>query len=129
MGNCADNMYWMSVFAEKLNIQNCENSTRNCVYYMYRMSGLVEKNKLPELRIFNGKLCALYMYGKYRLVEKLNVQNCVNWTENSIQNIYGMSGFVKTLNILNYENSTGNCVHYMHWMSRLAEKLNIQNCV
>ena len=30
-------------FAEKLNIQNCENSTGNCVYYMYRMFGLTEK--------------------------------------------------------------------------------------
>ena len=60
MGNCADNMYWMSVFAEKLNIQNCENSTGNCVYYMYRMSGLVEK---------------------------LNCQNCVYSTENCVHYI------------------------------------------
>ena len=60
MGNCADNMYWMSVFAEKLNIQNCENSTENCVYYMYRMSGLVEK---------------------------INCQNCVYSTENCVHYI------------------------------------------
>jgi len=33
----------LSVFAEKLNTQNCVNSIRNCLHYMYRMSGFAEK--------------------------------------------------------------------------------------
>ena len=33
----------MSGFADKLNIQNCENSTGICVNYLYRMSGFAEK--------------------------------------------------------------------------------------
>ena len=32
-------MYGLFGFAEKLNIQNSENSTRNCVPYMHRMFG------------------------------------------------------------------------------------------
>ena len=35
-------MYGMPGFAEKLNIQNCKNSTGNCVYYMHGMFGLAE---------------------------------------------------------------------------------------
>ena len=53
-------MYEMFGFAEKLNIQNCENSTRNCVYYMHGMSGLAEK---------------------------LNIQNCVYRTKNCVHYI------------------------------------------
>ena len=36
-------MYEMFGFAEKLNIQNCENSTGNCLHYKYGSSGFVEK--------------------------------------------------------------------------------------
>ena len=43
MGNCVRFMYVMSGFADKLNIQNCENWTGNCVHYMYEMSGFGEK--------------------------------------------------------------------------------------
>ena len=60
-------MYGISRFAEKLNTQNCENSTGNCVYYMHG------KIKYTELRIFNEKLCTLYMYGMFGYAEKLNV--------------------------------------------------------
>ena len=35
-------MYEMSRVVEKSNIQNCLNSTGNCVHYMYGTSGLVE---------------------------------------------------------------------------------------
>ena len=54
-------MYGMSGFAEKLNIQNCENSMGNCVYYMCGMS---------------------------RLAEKLNIQNCVYSTKNCVHYIF-----------------------------------------
>ena len=40
-------MYGMSGFAEKLNIQNCENWIGNCVHYMHGMSRLVEKFNIP----------------------------------------------------------------------------------
>ena len=36
-------MYVMSGFAKKLNVQNCINSTENCVHYTYEMSGFEEK--------------------------------------------------------------------------------------
>ena len=35
------------------------------------------------------------MYGMFAFVEILNVQNCVNWTGNCIQNMYEMSGFAE----------------------------------
>ena len=53
-------MYGLSGFAEKLNLQNFENSTGNCVQYMYGMP---------------------------RFAEKLNVQNCVNSAENCVHYI------------------------------------------
>ena len=43
MRNCVHYMYIMSGFAKKLNIQNCINLTGNCVHYMYGMSGFGEK--------------------------------------------------------------------------------------
>ena len=36
-------MYRISRLAEKLKIQNCINSTGNCVHYMYGWSGFAEK--------------------------------------------------------------------------------------
>ena len=87
------------------------------------------KIEYPELPIFNGKLCTLYMYRMSRLAEKLNVQNSINWTGNCIYNLYGMSRFAKNLNIQNCENWTGYCVHYMRGMFTLAEKLNIPYCM
>ena len=53
------------------------------------------------------------MYEMFAFVRKLNVQNCVNWTGNCIQNMYEMSGFVENLNIQNCENLMGNFVHYI----------------
>ena len=49
----------MSRFEQTLNIQNCVNSTGNCVDYMYGLSGFAEKIEYPELQKFNGKLCTL----------------------------------------------------------------------
>ena len=50
-------MYRWFGFAEKLNILNSVNSTRNCVRYMYRMFGFTEKMNSADA---------------------LNAQNCVN---------------------------------------------------
>ena len=47
----------MHGFAEKLNVQNCGNSTGNSVQYMYGMSGFAEK---------------------------LNIKNCINSIENCV---------------------------------------------
>ena len=53
------------------------------------------------------------MYGMSGFAEKLNVQNCGNWTGNSERYMNGMSKLAKKFNIPNSENSTGNCVHYL----------------
>ena len=84
-----------------------------CTLYVRNawIKGIIE---YPELSIFIGKLCTLYMYGISRFAEKLNVQNSVNWTGNCIYNLYGMFGFAEKLNIQNYENSTRNCIHFIH---------------
>ena len=82
-------MYGTSGFIGKTYIQNCVNSTVNCVHYIclerldllkYRISRttkiqrvivciIYERNdwicrkiEYPEGRKFNGKLCMLYMY-------------------------------------------------------------------
>ena len=126
---CTLYMYRMSGFAENLNVQNCKNSTANCVHYIFteclslqkiwlsrtvkiqleivytiyvRNVSICRKILYPELRKFNGKLCTLYIYGTSLLAENLIIQN--------------------------YENSTGNCVHYIctnchdlkrNWISRI----------
>ena len=41
-------MYRMVGFAEKLNVQNCGNSTRNSICYMYGISGFAEKLNIPN---------------------------------------------------------------------------------
>ena len=48
-GNCVRQMYRLFEFAEKLNIKNCVKSTVNCVHYMNGLSGFVE-NEFLELR-------------------------------------------------------------------------------
>ena len=30
------------VFSDNLNVQNCVNSTKNCVHYMYRLPGFTK---------------------------------------------------------------------------------------
>ena len=140
----------MSGFAVNLNIQNCENSTRNCVHYIFTKRLDLLKNwtsrtakihrdivyiiyvqnvniswkiEYSELQKFNGKLCKLYMYGMSRFAEKLNVQNFINLSGNCLLNMYGMSGFAEKLNIQNCENSTGNCVRYMCTKSLDLQKI------
>ena len=45
--------------------------------------------------------------------EKLNVQNSVNSTGNSLHQMYGIFSFAKILNIQNFVNSLVNSVHYI----------------
>ena len=98
-------MYVTSVFAKKLNIQNCENSTGNCVHcictewldlpknwisrsakirrkilsVMYVQNIWIRRKiEYPKLRKFKGKFCTLYMYRMSGFAEKLNIQNCEN---------------------------------------------------
>ena len=53
-------MYEMSGFAEKLNVQICENSTRNCVCYMYGMSKFAKKLNIPNSENSTGN-CVHYL--------------------------------------------------------------------
>ena len=59
-------MHGLSAVAERLHIQNCENSTGNCVHYMYGFSGFIEKMNSANT---------------------LNAQNCVNPTGLDMQEI------------------------------------------
>ena len=97
-------MYGMYGFAKNLNIQNCENSTGNCVHYICTESLDLQKNRTSrtakiqreivyiicsesmdlqkienlELQKFNGKLCTLCLYGTLGFAEKMNIQNSEN---------------------------------------------------
>ena len=46
---CTLYMYVTSIFAKKLNIQNCENSTGNCVHYIFTERLDFRKFDYPEL--------------------------------------------------------------------------------
>ena len=127
-------------FAEKLNIQNCENSSGYCAHYIctecldfqtnwifraaeiqwkivhiihVRNVWIRKKIECPLLGKCNKKLCMLYIYGMSGLAKKSNVQNCVNSTGNCVHYIYRISRYVGNLNIQNYENSIWNCLHYI----------------
>ena len=52
------------VFSDNLNVQNCVNSTKNCVHYMYRLPGFTKK-------------CDLYRYVECIELRKSN-ENCVH---------------------------------------------------
>ena len=81
---CTLYMYVTSGFSKKLNIQNCENSTENCVHYICTECKILRKIEYQELQKFNGKLCTLYMYEMSGLAKKLNIQSCKNSTENCV---------------------------------------------
>ena len=106
MGNCVHYMYGLLGFAEILNIQNCVNSTRNCVLDV-RIFWICRKIEHPELRKLNRKLCILcvrivWIYKKIKYLELRKFYgNCVHY-------MYGLSGFVEILNIQNCVNSMGN---------------------
>ena len=71
----------------KLNIQNCENSTRNCVHFISTECLDLLKIEDPKRRKFIRKLCTLYMYRMSRFPKKLNIQSCENSTENCVRYI------------------------------------------
>ena len=52
-------MYRMSGLVKKSNIQNCVNSTGNCVHYMYRVSRCVEKLNIQNSENSKGN-CVRY---------------------------------------------------------------------
>ena len=52
--SCTLYMYGMSRFAEKLNIQNCVNSTGNCVLEIYELTGFADKLKIQNYVNSNG---------------------------------------------------------------------------
>ena len=59
-------MHGLSSVAERLNTQNCINSTGNCVRYMYGFYGFTEKMNSADT---------------------LNAQNCINPTGLDMQEI------------------------------------------
>ena len=79
---CALYLYERSGFAEELNIQNCENSTGNCVYYMCTKSQDLQKIWISRTVKIQGKLCTLYTHGMSWFAENLNIQNCEISTRN-----------------------------------------------
>ena len=54
----------------KIDCHSSANSVGNCVHYTYEMSEFV-KNWQSKLRKFDGKLCALYMYGMSGFAEEI----------------------------------------------------------
>ena len=70
-------MYELFGLAEKLNIQNCVNSTRKCVHYLYGLSGYEKKIEYPKQRKLNKKLCTLYVRNAWtsRKIEYPELQN------------------------------------------------------
>ena len=100
---CTLYIYGTPGFAEKLNIQNCKNSSGYCVHYIctecldfqtnwiftvaeiqWKIVYIIhvqnvwigKKIECPLLRKCNKKLCMLYIYGMSGLAKKLNAQNC-----------------------------------------------------
>ena len=133
-------MFKMSGFAEKLNIQNCENWTGNCVHYVHGMSGLAKKLNIAYYKYSMGN-CVQYICTKcldlqknwisrttkiqWEIVYNMYVRNVrICWKikypklQKFIEKLctlcmYGISGFAKISNIHIYKNSAKNCVRYI----------------
>ena len=116
----------MCGFAEKLDIQNCINSTGNCAHYICTkcldllknwLSRTVQiqreivyikctecsdlqRNWYPELHKFNGKFYTLYMYGMSGFAEKIEYPELQNFNEKLYAlYMYEIVGFAKKLNV------------------------------
>ena len=80
----------------------------------------------PRFRKFSKKLCTFYMYEMSGFAEKLNIQNCINSTGNSVPYLYGTSA--EKLNIQNFVNSAG-IVYIIYvrniWICKEIEYLEI----
>ena len=133
-------LYWMSGFAEKLNIQNCENWTGNCVHYMHGISELAEKLNIPYC-IYSLGNCVHYICTECLDLQKNWISRITKIQRKIVYNIYvrnvricwkikypelrkfigklctlcmyRISGFAEKLNIQSCENSTENCVRYI----------------
>ena len=137
---CTLYMYEMSGFAEKLNIQNYENSMGNCVHYIcteyldlqknwisiaakiqpkivyviyVRNVWISKKIECPKLRKFKGKLCTLHEQNIWmcRKIEYLELRK-FNRKLCRLY-MYGLFGLAKKLNVQSWENSTENYVRYI----------------
>ena len=128
---CTLYMYEMFGFAEKLNIQNNENSTGSCVHYICTERLDLPKNWISKtakiqqeivyiIYVWNGWICGKFEYQERR---KFDWKFCTLY-------MYGMGGFAKKLNILSCENSKENSVRYIcteflvlpkNWISRTAK--------
>ena len=119
-------MYERCGFTEILNIQNCINSTGNCVHYICTncldllknwLSWIVQiqreivyikctecsnlqRNWYPELHKFNGKFCTLYMYGMSWFVEKIEYPELRKFNGKLYTlYMYGIFGFAEKSNV------------------------------
>ena len=90
----------MAGLAKKLKIQNCVNSTGNCVHYMYRFSRFSEKLNIQIC----VKLCILYVRIVW-ICRKIEYSKERNSMSNCVHYMCEMSGFVEKFNIQNRLNS------------------------
>ena len=126
---CTLHTYGTSGFAEKLNVQDCENSTGNSVRSMNWMSKFAKKLNIPNSENSTGNGVHYLCTACLDLQKKFKVQKSRYSIWNCVQYMYGMFGFAEKLQIQNCENSTENCVHYIStkcldlqkiWLSRIA---------
>ena len=57
-------MYGHSGFADNLKVNNCVNSTGNCVHEMYGMSGFAEKLNIQNF-VYSAENCVYYICTEY----------------------------------------------------------------
>ena len=76
----------MSGFAEKLNVQNSINSTKNSVHYTYGVFGFEEKLIAKAAQI-QWEIAYIISTKYFGFAKKLNIQNCINSIENCVHYI------------------------------------------
>ena len=117
---CTLYLYGTSGFAEKLNIQNCKNSTRNCLHYICTEGLDFQKNWISRTAKRNGWICKKIEYLKLR---KFNGKLGMLY-------VYGISRWAKKFEYPKLRTCKGKlCTLYMYRMFVFAEKLNVDNCV
>ena len=99
---------------KKSYIQNCVNSTVNCVHYICSKCLDLLKNWISRtMKIQREIVYIIYAHNDW-ICRKIEYSELQKFDEKFYTLYrYEMSGFAEKLNIQNCENSTGNCLHYI----------------
>ena len=120
MGNCVHFLHGISGFAEKLNIPNFDDSTKNCVHYIRTKCLDLQKNWMSSTAEFNRKFCTLHVCNVW-ICRKIECPELHKFYEKFFT-LYVWNVWIwRKIDCHSCANSVGNCVHYTYRMSEFVK--------